>query len=94
MVVYFADAATGALGALRNKTSKLKDIHFSAYTKLFNSGVAPILDYCSVFGVLEIINVLMHFNIVMPDTSQGSTKCVQFLLYKVILGDPPTGVGE
>ena len=27
-VVYFADAATGALGALRNKTSKLKDMHF------------------------------------------------------------------
>ena len=42
-----ADAANRALGAVINKYKSLNGLGYYTYTKLFNSGVCPILDYAS-----------------------------------------------
>ena len=42
-----SEAGSRALGALRNKIHNVKDIHLGTFTKLFNSGITPILDYCA-----------------------------------------------
>ena len=44
---HLAYAGSRALGALRNKIYSLKDVGFRTYSKLYHSGVTPILDYCS-----------------------------------------------
>jgi hypothetical protein len=44
---HLANAGSRALGALRNKIYSLKNVGFRTYTKLYHSGVTPILDYCS-----------------------------------------------
>ena len=42
-----ADSAGRALGSIYNRFKQNKGFGFDTYTKLFNSGVTPILDYCS-----------------------------------------------
>ena len=42
-----ADSAGRALGSVISKFSSFKNIRFSIFTKLFDSTVWPILDYCS-----------------------------------------------
>jgi hypothetical protein len=42
-----AKSAGRALGAIYAKFGKLKDLGYKTYTKLYNTGVAPILDYAS-----------------------------------------------
>jgi hypothetical protein len=42
-----SDAANRGLGSLINKYKHINGLGFNTYTKLFNCGVAPILDYCS-----------------------------------------------
>ena len=42
-----ADAANRALGAIINKYLSNNGLGYYTYTRLFNSGVCPILDYCS-----------------------------------------------
>ena len=46
-VSHLATAGTRALGALRNKLYNLKNVHFKTYSKLYQSCVTPIIDYCS-----------------------------------------------
>ena len=49
-----AEAGSRALGALRNKLYNLKCILIGSYTTLFNTGVAPILDYSAgVWGFAD-----------------------------------------
>ena len=43
----FATSAQRALGAIISKYKLFKDMGFNTYTKLFNTGVIPILDYCA-----------------------------------------------
>ena len=42
-----SQAGGRALGAMISKTHGYKDIGYNAYSKLFNSCVAPVTDYCS-----------------------------------------------
>jgi len=42
-----ADSAGRALGSVISKFNAFKDIGFYTYTKLFDSSIWPILDYCS-----------------------------------------------
>ena len=52
---HLAVAGARALGAIRNKIYSLKDVGFKTFSKLFYSGVVPILDYCSsVWGFKKI----------------------------------------
>jgi len=56
-----AKAGGRALGSIYNRFSKLKGLGFHTYSKLFHTGVAPILDYCSgiwgfqKFGYIDTI---------------------------------------
>ncbi len=42
-----ADSAGRALGAVMSKFKSNKGLGFNTYTKMFHTGVCPILDYCS-----------------------------------------------
>ena len=42
-----ANAANRALGAIINKFKKINGLGYYTYTRMFHSGVCPILDYCS-----------------------------------------------
>ena len=42
-----ADAANRALGSIINKYKSINGLGYNTYTKLFNSGVCPIMDYGS-----------------------------------------------
>ena len=42
-----ADAANRALGSVINKYQTINGLGYYTYTSLFNSGICPILDYCS-----------------------------------------------
>ncbi len=58
-----ADSAGRALGAIYNKFKLNKGFGYSTYTKLYESGVTPILDYCSgVWGYnkLEKIDTVQN----------------------------------
>ena len=44
---FLANAGSRALGALRNKIYNVKDMKLGTFTKLFTTGITPILDYCS-----------------------------------------------
>jgi hypothetical protein len=46
-VTVLAGSANRALGSIYTKFNKLKGLGFTTFTTLYNSGVAPILDYCS-----------------------------------------------
>ena len=46
-VAYLAASGTRALGAIRNKLYNIKNVRYAVYSKLFQTGVTPILDYCS-----------------------------------------------
>jgi len=46
-VAHLAAAGARALGSIRNKLFHVKDIRFSTYSKLFQTGVTPIIDYCA-----------------------------------------------
>ena len=46
-ITHLAAAGTRALGAIRNKIHNIKNLHFKVYSKLYQTGVTPILDYCS-----------------------------------------------
>ena len=49
--IKLANAGSRALGAVRNKIYNVKDIQLRTFTKLFTTGITPILDYCgSVWG--------------------------------------------
>jgi hypothetical protein len=56
-----AKAGSRALGSIHNKFNKLKGLGFHTYSKLFHTGIAPILDYCSGiwgyqnFGYLDTV---------------------------------------
>ena len=42
-----ADSAYRSLGFMISKIKNIKDVRFKTYTSMYNSYVAPILDYCS-----------------------------------------------
>ena len=42
-----AESGGRALGAVYSKFKQLKGLGYNTYTKLYNTGVTPILDYCS-----------------------------------------------
>ena len=42
-----AESGGRALGAVYNKFKQIKGLGYNTYTTLYNSGVSPILDYCS-----------------------------------------------
>lgn len=42
-----ADSANRALGAIINKYKKINGLGYYTFTRLFHSGVCPILDYCT-----------------------------------------------
>ncbi len=44
---FLADAANRALGSAINKYKIINDLGYYTYTRLFQSGVCPILYYCS-----------------------------------------------
>ena len=46
-VIHLATAGTRALGAIRNKLYNIKNIRYKSYSKLYQTGIAPIIDYCS-----------------------------------------------
>lgn len=56
-----SDSGNRALAAIYTKFSKLKGLGFSTYSKLYHTGVVPILDYCSgiwgfqKFGYLDSV---------------------------------------
>lgn len=43
----FADSAGRALGSISSKVKSMKNVGYGTFTKLYNSGVKPILNYCS-----------------------------------------------
>ena len=48
------DSASRALGNLNSKFKSLKNVSFNAYSKIFHSGVASILDYSSeIWGFIK-----------------------------------------
>ena len=48
------DSASRALGSLNSKFKSLKNVSFNAYSKIFHSGVASILDYSSeIWGFIK-----------------------------------------
>ena len=50
-----SQAGGGALGAMISKVHCYKDVGYNTYTKLFNSCVVPVLDYCSgVWGFKQL----------------------------------------
>ena len=58
-----ADLASRALGAVNSKFKVLKNMGFSSYSKLFDSCVSPILDYCSAvwgFGKHERCDTIQN----------------------------------
>ena len=58
-----AESATRAMGSLKAKYTKAKFMHYSTYTKLFNSLVCPITDYCAGawgLGEFESINNILQ----------------------------------
>jgi hypothetical protein len=58
-----ADSAGRALGGIYSKYKSNKGLGFKTYTTLYNSGVTPILDYCSGvwgFNVLENIDTIQN----------------------------------
>ena len=46
------DSASRALGSLNSMFKSLKNVSFNAYSKIFHSGEALILDYSSEIGAL------------------------------------------
>ncbi len=53
-----ANSAGRALGSIQNKFNSLKGLGFDTFTKLFNMGVAPVMDYCSgIWGYKEYSKV-------------------------------------
>ncbi len=44
---FLADAAYRALGSVINKYKSINGLGYYTYIRLFQSGVCPILDYCS-----------------------------------------------
>ncbi len=44
---FLADAANKALGSVINKYKSINGLGYYTYTRLFQSGVCPHLDYCS-----------------------------------------------
>jgi hypothetical protein len=44
---HLAAAGTRALGAIRNKIFNVKHVRFHTFSKLFQTCVSPIIDYCS-----------------------------------------------
>jgi len=56
-------AANRALGAIISKYKQINGLGYYTYTKLYNSGVCPILDYCSeIWGFKEFkqIEAIQH----------------------------------
>ncbi len=52
---FLADAANRALGSVINKYKSINGLGYYTYTRLFQSGVCLILDYCSaVWGYKTI----------------------------------------
>ncbi len=58
-----ADSGNRALGAIINKYKSLSGLGYHTYTKMYHSGVTPILDYsCEIWGHKDfsIINSVQH----------------------------------
>ena len=54
----FASAGSRALGSIVNKYKKLNGLGYYTYTKLYNSCVCPVLDYCSeVWGYKDFSKI-------------------------------------
>ncbi len=55
---YLANAANRALGSVINKYKHINGLEYYTYNRLFQSGVCPILDYCSeVWGYQKLSKI-------------------------------------
>ncbi len=55
---FLADAANRALGSVINKYKSINGLGYYTYLRLFQSGVCPMLDYCSeVWGYNKFLQI-------------------------------------
>ena len=57
------ESASRATGAIIAKFKDLQNVHFTIFSKLYETGVIPILEYASEFGVLLNIIIATKCNI-------------------------------
>ena len=56
-----ASSAGRALAKMISKFKTYKSLTFNTFTKLYDSCIWPILDYCSTIGAIEILNSQIKF---------------------------------